>query len=122
PTQALVVHGTYRYVRNPMYLAVTATILGQALLLGRPALLAYAAVVAGAMATFVYLYEEPTLTARYGPHSESYCATPPPPPSPAAPPPAALEAQPSINQAVRSELTYRRLWRPRPDPARPPRH
>ena len=33
----------YRHVRNPMYLAVTATIVGQALFLGRWELLAYAA-------------------------------------------------------------------------------
>jgi hypothetical protein len=33
PTQRLVVGGLYRYVRNPMYLAVLATITGQALIL-----------------------------------------------------------------------------------------
>lgn len=44
PTQKLVVGGLYRYVRNPMYLAVAATIVGQALLLGRLELLAYTAV------------------------------------------------------------------------------
>ena len=41
--QRLVVGGIYRHVRNPMYVAVLATILGQALLLGQPVLLAYAA-------------------------------------------------------------------------------
>ena len=41
PTAHLVVGGAYRHVRNPMYLAVGATILGQALILGRPALLLY---------------------------------------------------------------------------------
>ena len=40
----LVAGGLYRHVRNPMYVAVGATIVGQALLLGRPWLLAYAAV------------------------------------------------------------------------------
>ena len=35
PTERLVVGGLYRYVRNPMYVAVTATIVGQALLLGQ---------------------------------------------------------------------------------------
>ena len=34
PTRHLVVKGLYRYVRNPMYLAVVSLILGQALLLG----------------------------------------------------------------------------------------
>jgi len=34
PTQRLVVGGLYRHVRNPMYLALEAAILGQALLLG----------------------------------------------------------------------------------------
>ena len=42
PTEHLVVGGLYRYVRNPMYLAVVATILGQAALLGRPVLLVWA--------------------------------------------------------------------------------
>ena len=39
PTKNLVVGGLYRYVRNPMYLAVIAIILGQAAILGsvRPA-------------------------------------------------------------------------------------
>ena len=35
PTENLVVGGLYRYVRNPMYLAVLAIILGQAAILGR---------------------------------------------------------------------------------------
>ena len=39
PTKHLVVGGLYRYVRNPMYLAVAATIVGQALALGRLELL-----------------------------------------------------------------------------------
>ena len=38
PTERLVVGGLYRHVRNPMYLAVVATIVGQALALGQPAL------------------------------------------------------------------------------------
>ena len=65
-TDRLVVGGLYRHVRNPMYLAVAATIVGQALLLGRPVLLAYAAVFWAVVATFVHSYEEPTLSAQYG--------------------------------------------------------
>ena len=72
PTEHLVVGGLYRYVRNVMYIAVTAAILGQALLLGQPGLFVYAAVVWAAMATFVKIYEEPTLADRYGAQYEEY--------------------------------------------------
>jgi protein-S-isoprenylcysteine O-methyltransferase Ste14 len=72
PTERLVVGGLYRYVRNPMYLAVAATIVGQALLLGRLELLAYAALFLGTTAAFVYWYEEPILLHRYGSQYETY--------------------------------------------------
>src|SRR5258707_3652702 len=61
PTEHLVVGGLYRYVRNPMYLAVGATIVGQALLLGRLVLLLYAAAFGLVVAAFVPRYEEPPL-------------------------------------------------------------
>jgi protein-S-isoprenylcysteine O-methyltransferase Ste14 len=77
PTEHLVVGGLYRYVRNPMYLAVAATILGQALILGRPILLGYAAVFGATVAGFVLGYEEPTLHARYGPEYDAYRAAVP---------------------------------------------
>ena len=73
PTQRLVVGGLYRYVRNPMYLAVGATIVGQALLLGRPVLLLYAAAFAAVVFAFVRLYEEPTLARQFGAQYEDYC-------------------------------------------------
>jgi protein-S-isoprenylcysteine O-methyltransferase Ste14 len=72
PTQRLVVGGLYRYVRNPMYLAVVATIVGQALALGRPALLGYAVAVGAAMVAFVHGYEEPILADRFGAQYEAY--------------------------------------------------
>lgn len=72
PTERLVVGGLYRYVRNPMYLAVGATIVGQALLLGRWVLLAYAAVFGLVVAAFVRGYEEPTLHETYGEEYEAY--------------------------------------------------
>jgi protein-S-isoprenylcysteine O-methyltransferase Ste14 len=71
PTQHLVVGGVYRYLRNPMYIAVIAVILGQAALLGRPVLVVYAAIFWVVVATFVRFYEEPTLSDRYG---EQYAA------------------------------------------------
>jgi protein-S-isoprenylcysteine O-methyltransferase Ste14 len=64
--ERLVVGGVYRYVRNPMYLAVLATIVGQALLFGQPALLIYAVVVGVVFVCFVRFYEEPTLARQFG--------------------------------------------------------
>jgi len=72
PTEHLVVGGLYRYVRNVMYIAVTTTIVGQALLLGQVVLLVYAAVAWAGMAAFVLVYEEPTLADRYGAQYEEY--------------------------------------------------
>jgi protein-S-isoprenylcysteine O-methyltransferase Ste14 len=72
PTERLVVGGLYRHVRNPMYVAVAATIIGQALLFGRPVLLAYAALFIAVVAAFVHLYEEPTLMSRYGDEYAAY--------------------------------------------------
>ena len=70
--ERLVVGGVYRYVRNPMYVAVLTTIVGQALLLGRLGLLVYAGVTWVAVAAFVRFYEEPTLTRRFGADYEAY--------------------------------------------------
>jgi protein-S-isoprenylcysteine O-methyltransferase Ste14 len=68
----LVVGGVYRYVRNPMYVAVLVAIVGQALLLGRLVLLLYAAGAWLVVAAFVHFYEEPTLTSRFGADYEAY--------------------------------------------------
>jgi protein-S-isoprenylcysteine O-methyltransferase Ste14 len=72
PTERLVVGGLYRYVRNPMYVAVTATILGQALLFGRVVLVGYAVAFAAVVAAFARFYEEPTLRRQFGAEYEAY--------------------------------------------------
>ena len=72
PPERLVVGGLYRYVRNPMYLAVLAAIVGQALLLGQLVLLRYALLVFVAFAAFVRWYEEPALRRRFGAEYEAY--------------------------------------------------
>jgi protein-S-isoprenylcysteine O-methyltransferase Ste14 len=77
PTRELVVGGLYRYVRNPMYLAVLAVIVGQALVLGRLVLVAYAVVVAAAFVAFVRWYEEPTLALQFGDRYQAYRAAVP---------------------------------------------
>jgi len=72
PTEQLVVGGAYRYVRNPMYLAVATVIVGQAVLLGRAVLLVYAVVFVAAVTAFVRGYEEPTLAERFGEEYGAY--------------------------------------------------
>jgi protein-S-isoprenylcysteine O-methyltransferase Ste14 len=77
PTRTLVVSGFYRFVRNPMYLAVTALIFGQAVLFASWAVALYGIVIAAAFVTFVRLYEEPTLREAYGEEYATYCAATP---------------------------------------------
>ena len=74
PTRRLVVKGSYRYVRNPMYVAVTSLILGQALLLGNLHLLAYAVFPLLMAHLWVVTYEEPTLRRTFGAEYQTYCA------------------------------------------------
>jgi protein-S-isoprenylcysteine O-methyltransferase Ste14 len=74
PTDRLVIGGDYRYVRNPMYVAVVGIVLGQALLFGSVALLLYGLVVWATTAAFVRWYEEPALRDRYGAPYQEYCA------------------------------------------------
>jgi protein-S-isoprenylcysteine O-methyltransferase Ste14 len=72
PTRHLVVVGPYRHVRNPMYLAVLAIILGQALLFGSWGALLYAGLVLLAVVSFVRGYEQPTLEREYGDEYREY--------------------------------------------------
>ena len=74
PTQTLVVSGPYRFVRNPMYVALLLVVFGQALLFASRALVVYGAVAWALVHTFVVLYEEPKLHATYGERYDAYCA------------------------------------------------
>ncbi len=74
PPHHLVVKGFYRYVRNPMYVAVVSLILGQALLFGSVPTLEYGAFVWSAMHLFVLIYEEPTLRKSFAAEYETFCA------------------------------------------------
>jgi protein-S-isoprenylcysteine O-methyltransferase Ste14 len=69
-----VVSGLYRYVRNPMYIAVASTIVGQALFLGNLQLLEYGVLFAVIVHVFVVAYEEPKLRATFGAEYELFCA------------------------------------------------
>ena len=77
PTQTLVVTGLYRYLRNPMYAAVVAVILGQAVLFGDGRLIGYGALFWLVCHLFVVAYEEPTLALTFGSAYASYRANVP---------------------------------------------
>ena len=72
PTERLVIGGMFRFVRNPMYVAVVTILLGQCVLFVSTTLLIYTLLVWAAMATFVRWYEEPVLATRYGQQYEDY--------------------------------------------------
>jgi len=72
PPTRLVVSDQYRYVRNPMYVAVLAIVIGQGLVLGSGALLQYAALLWLLFHAFVLLYEEPRLGSRFGASYDVY--------------------------------------------------
>lgn len=74
PTRHLVTSGQYRYVRNPMYLAVVGVILGQGLLLGDVHVLEYSVIPWLAAHLFIVFYEEPTLRRTFGDEYENFRA------------------------------------------------
>ncbi len=71
--ERFVARGSYRVVRNPMYVGVLALIVGQALLLGREVLLVWAGSALLLFHLFVVLHEEPELRKRFGAEYEDYC-------------------------------------------------
>jgi protein-S-isoprenylcysteine O-methyltransferase Ste14 len=74
PTELVVGgQGLYRHVRNPMYVALAAVVIGQALLLGRGRLLGYAAAMSLPLVTYVRMREEPVLQRRFGAQYTQYC-------------------------------------------------
>jgi protein-S-isoprenylcysteine O-methyltransferase Ste14 len=74
PPPRLVARGPYRVVRNPMYVATTAIIAGEGLLIGRPLLLICAAAYLATMATLVARVEQPLLRRRHGAAWDDYAA------------------------------------------------
>jgi protein-S-isoprenylcysteine O-methyltransferase Ste14 len=77
PPRHLVVSGLYRHVRNPMYVANVAAVLGQALLLGDRRVLGYGVVLWLVFHLFVVGYEEPTLRRTFGEEYETFRANVP---------------------------------------------
>src|SRR5271154_2193230 len=77
PTRNLGVKGFYRYVRNPMYVAVVAVILGQAVLFGDVLVLEYTLFAWLAAHLFVLAHEEHTLLKTFGAEYKSFFANVP---------------------------------------------
>ena len=77
PPRTFVIFGPYRVVRNPMYVGAWLTILGIALILRSSGILALSVAFVACAHLFVMLYEEPTLTAKFGATYDRYRATVP---------------------------------------------
>ena len=76
-TEVLVVDGMYRYVRNPQYVGVVTTLLGESLIYRSRRVLAYAAAAWLGFHVWVVVYEEPRLRRRFGDAYERYLDTTP---------------------------------------------
>jgi protein-S-isoprenylcysteine O-methyltransferase Ste14 len=72
PPKELVASGLYRFVRNPMYVAVLLMLFGHFLWFGFWSLLIYTAFFFIAFHLFVVGYEEPNLRKRFGAAYEKY--------------------------------------------------
>jgi protein-S-isoprenylcysteine O-methyltransferase Ste14 len=77
PPRHLVVVGLYRFVRNPMYVAVLTIVAGWGVAYRSPPLGVYLLVLAAGFHLRVVMGEEPWLLRRYGAEWERYCATTP---------------------------------------------
>src|SRR5262249_46160376 len=77
PARFLFVTCLFRFVRNPMYVAVVAVVFGQAALFSYSRLLRYGALCWLAFHIFVLAYEEPALRRTYGAEYEAYQANVP---------------------------------------------
>jgi len=72
PPRQLVTGQLYRWVRNPMYVALVIVLLGESVAFQSLALLVYAGVVWLGCYLFVVLYEEPALHRRFGAAYDTY--------------------------------------------------
>lgn len=77
PPKHLVVVGLYRFVRNPMYLAVLTIVSGWNLYFGSMALVWYLIFFAALFHLRVVLFEEPWLNRQFGPDWKEYARVTP---------------------------------------------
>ncbi len=73
----LVREGPYRWVRNPMYLAVFSVVIGEAILFHSLLLVGYGLLAGLVVHLFVVFYEEPRLARQFGESYEAYLRTVP---------------------------------------------
>jgi protein-S-isoprenylcysteine O-methyltransferase Ste14 len=69
----LVARGTYKFMRNPMYLSLVLIVLGESLLFQSWSLLGYATVFWVGVHLLVVLYEERVLAKKFGTSYMQYC-------------------------------------------------
>jgi protein-S-isoprenylcysteine O-methyltransferase Ste14 len=72
PTRHMVVEGPYSHMRNPMITAVLAVLIGEAVVLGSPAILIWCAVFFAVNWIFFVVHEEPALERRFGEEYREY--------------------------------------------------
>ena len=75
PPRHLVVRGLYRYVRNPMYVAVVTILIGEAIFFLSVPVLIEAGIFFSLANLFVMCYEEPALRRKFGESYEEYLQT-----------------------------------------------
>jgi protein-S-isoprenylcysteine O-methyltransferase Ste14 len=73
PPKSLVVKGSYRYTRNPMYIAVSCILMSEVMLFCTKGILIYFFLSILVIHLFVLLYEEPHLLKQFGKEYENYC-------------------------------------------------
>jgi protein-S-isoprenylcysteine O-methyltransferase Ste14 len=73
PPKELVITGLYRYVRNPIYIAATAVLVGWAFWSPSLPILLMPVICFAASSLFVVFYEEPHLRKTFGARYEAYC-------------------------------------------------
>lgn len=73
PPRALVVSGSYHYVRNPIYLGAVAILAGYVFWSPSPPILLMPPIGLLASVSFVHFYEEPHLRKTFGAAYEQYC-------------------------------------------------
>jgi protein-S-isoprenylcysteine O-methyltransferase Ste14 len=77
PPRRLVAVGLYRFVRNPMYVAVVSVLFGESMLFRSGRVVGYALIACLACHLFVVFYEERALRKKFGADYEAYCKTVP---------------------------------------------